>query len=127
VIMAEMITKRPLFPGDSEIDQLFRIFRVCGTPKKSEWPSLADYPDFSSKFPQWKAKSWKSLFPRVGFYGQAFLRVMMIYDPEKRPSAHMLLQHPYFEDITKNIYFIKAATKDNEPTNGSLAALAAVE
>ena len=26
-IFAEMITKRPLFPGDSEIDQLFRIFR----------------------------------------------------------------------------------------------------
>ena len=26
-IFSEMITKRPLFPGDSEIDQLFRIFR----------------------------------------------------------------------------------------------------
>jgi len=126
--MAEMIKKRPLFPGDSEIDQLFRIFRICGTPKKSEWPSLSNYPDFTNKFPQWKAKSWKSLFPGIGLYGQAFLRVMMIYDPEKRPSAHMLLQHPYFEDITKNIYFIKAAMKDKELTNAnSLAALAAVE
>ena len=27
-IMAEMATKRPLFHGDSEIDQLFRIFRL---------------------------------------------------------------------------------------------------
>ena len=26
-IMAEMVKKRPLFHGDSEIDQLFRIFR----------------------------------------------------------------------------------------------------
>ena len=26
-IFAEMVTKRPLFHGDSEIDQLFRIFR----------------------------------------------------------------------------------------------------
>lgn len=26
-IFSEMVTKRPLFPGDSEIDQLFRIFR----------------------------------------------------------------------------------------------------
>ena len=26
-IFAEMYTKRPLFQGDSEIDQLFRIFR----------------------------------------------------------------------------------------------------
>ena len=26
-IFAEMVTKKPLFHGDSEIDQLFRIFR----------------------------------------------------------------------------------------------------
>lgn len=26
-IFVEMVTQRPLFPGDSEIDQLFRIFR----------------------------------------------------------------------------------------------------
>jgi len=26
-IMAELITKKPLFQGDSEIDQIFRIFR----------------------------------------------------------------------------------------------------
>ena len=25
--MAEMVTKKPLFQGDSEIDQLYRIFR----------------------------------------------------------------------------------------------------
>ena len=28
-IFAEMVLKKPLFHGDSEIDQLFRIFR-CG-------------------------------------------------------------------------------------------------
>ena len=28
--MVEMITRIPLFPGDSEIDQLFRIFRLLG-------------------------------------------------------------------------------------------------
>ena len=26
-IFAEMVTQRPLFPGDSEIDELFKIFR----------------------------------------------------------------------------------------------------
>lgn len=26
-IFAEMVNQRPLFPGDSEIDELFRIFR----------------------------------------------------------------------------------------------------
>ncbi len=27
VIFAEMVTKKPLFAGDSEVDELFRIFR----------------------------------------------------------------------------------------------------
>lgn len=31
-ILAEMVTKRPLFPGDSEIDEIFKIFRFTCTP-----------------------------------------------------------------------------------------------
>jgi len=51
-ILAEMICKRPLFPGDSEIDQLFCIFRILGTPKRGDWPAMAEYPDYSTKFPK---------------------------------------------------------------------------
>ena len=32
--MAELYTLRPLFPGSSEIDQLFKICGVLGTPTK---------------------------------------------------------------------------------------------
>ena len=28
-IFAEMVNQKPLFPGDSEIDELFKIFRFC--------------------------------------------------------------------------------------------------
>ena len=33
-IMAELYTLRPLFPGSSEIDEIFKICSVLGTPKK---------------------------------------------------------------------------------------------
>ena len=33
-IMAEMYTLQPLFPGRSEIDQIFRVCSVLGTPDK---------------------------------------------------------------------------------------------
>lgn len=39
-IFAEMVTKRPLFTGDSEVDQLYRIFRVLGTPNEEIWPGV---------------------------------------------------------------------------------------
>ena len=33
-IAAEMYTLRPLFPGSSEIDQMFKICAVMGTPTR---------------------------------------------------------------------------------------------
>ena len=37
-IFAEMVNRRALWPGDSEIDELFRIFRTLGTPDEKSWP-----------------------------------------------------------------------------------------
>ena len=34
-IFAEMCTRKPLFPGDSEIDEIFKIFRYACTPRSS--------------------------------------------------------------------------------------------
>jgi hypothetical protein len=43
-----------LFPGDSEIDQLFRIFRSLGTPDEKTWPGVSKLPDFKPVFPRWE-------------------------------------------------------------------------
>ncbi|KAL3073671.1 hypothetical protein niasHT_039211 [Heterodera trifolii] len=37
-IMAELYMLRPLFPGTSELDQIFKIVNILGTPRKEEWP-----------------------------------------------------------------------------------------
>ncbi|KAH9739642.1 protein kinase domain-containing protein [Citrus sinensis] len=55
-IFAEMVNQRPLFPGDSEIDELFKIFRVLGTPNEDTWPGVTSLPDFKSAFPKWPSK-----------------------------------------------------------------------
>ena len=51
-IMAELSSRRALFPGDSEIDQLFKIFRVLGTPDEASWPGVTSLPDYQSFFPR---------------------------------------------------------------------------
>lgn len=48
------IMKRSLFPGDSEIDQLYRIFRTLGTPDEDNWPGVTQLPDYKGKFPKWE-------------------------------------------------------------------------
>merc|ERR1712062_19029 len=37
-IFAELYTRKPLFPGQYEVDQLGKIFEVIGTPVEAEWP-----------------------------------------------------------------------------------------
>ena len=56
-IIPEMVTGQPLFPGDSEIDELFKIFRLLGTPNESIWQGVQQLPDFKAEFPKWKPKN----------------------------------------------------------------------
>lgn len=61
-IFAEMATKKPLFQGDSEIDELFRIFRVLGTPTELEWNGVESLPDYKATFPKWRENFLRDKF-----------------------------------------------------------------
>lgn len=36
-ILAELLLRRPLFPGTSDLEQIHKIFEVIGTPGDMEW------------------------------------------------------------------------------------------
>jgi hypothetical protein len=42
-----MISKRTLFDGVSEQDQMRKIFRIMGTPTEEIWPGVSQLPGFS--------------------------------------------------------------------------------
>jgi cyclin-dependent kinase 1 len=100
-IFAEMFTGKPLFHGDSEIDQLFRIFRSMGTPTEEIWPGLTQMPDYKANFPSWKRCVLSSLVPQMDKDGLDLLEKMLIYDPHRRLSAKAALLHPYFASFDK--------------------------
>ena len=52
-IFVEMVTKRPLFPGYSYIDQLFRISRYLVTPDEEAWPGVTQMKYWNTYFPRW--------------------------------------------------------------------------
>lgn len=52
-----------MFPGDSEIDQLFRIFRTLGTPDETIWKGVSQLQDYKSMFPQWEARELSEVVP----------------------------------------------------------------
>jgi len=100
-IFAEMFTGKPLFHGDSEIDQLFRIFRSLGTPTEETWPGVTAMPDYKANFPCWKSNVLSALCPRMDKTGLDLLAQMLIYDPHRRLSGKAALLHPYFDDLDK--------------------------
>ncbi|CAL1530848.1 unnamed protein product [Lymnaea stagnalis] len=100
-IFAEMVTRRPLFHGDSEIDQLFRIFRTLTTPTEETWPGVSQLPDFKPSFPHWKTNQLASSVKQLDPLGLELLQEMLIYDPAQRIPAKDILEHPYFNDLEK--------------------------
>jgi len=98
-IFSELVTKQPLFPGDSEIDQLYRIFRVCGTPTEAIWPGVSKLPDWKPTFPGWAPKTMSTIVPGLDPQGVDLLTRMLTYEPNQRISGKDALQHPYFADL----------------------------
>merc|ERR1719198_1551945 len=50
-LLAEAATGKTLLPSDSEIDHLFRTFRLVGTPTAATWPEIVTMKNFTPKFP----------------------------------------------------------------------------
>ncbi|XP_058788741.1 cyclin-dependent kinase 2 [Phymastichus coffea] len=98
-IFAEMATKRALFPGDSEIDQLFRIFRTLGTPDETIWPGVSQLKDYKSMFPQWEPRDLDEVVPMFDVKAKDLLMELLTYDPNVRITAKQALSHSYFEGV----------------------------
>jgi len=97
-IFAEMITLVALFRGDSEIDQLFKIFMMLGTPNEAIWPGVSALADFKPTFPNWVPQDITRKIPALDKVGHDLLMQMLTYEPCSRVSAKNALSHPYFFD-----------------------------
>jgi CTD kinase subunit alpha len=97
-VLVEIYTKKAIFPGNGEISQLDRIYNVLGTPTKEQWPNLPNM--------QWYELLRPSVTQPCRFteqYGEQLspellnlLAAMFQFDPDQRPSASDVLEHPYF-------------------------------
>ncbi len=97
-IMAELLTLRPLFPGSSEADQIYKICSVLGTPTMRNWPEgikLAAAMNF--RLPQFNPTALQQLIPHASADAIAVITDCLKFDPNQRPTTAQILQYPFFQ------------------------------
>ncbi|KAF5276518.1 hypothetical protein FQA39_LY06587 [Lamprigera yunnana] len=97
-IASEIYTFRPLFPGTTETDQLYKICVVLGTPEKKNWSEgyqLAGAVGF--KFPHFTSTPITSVVPQASDVGINLIEILLDWNPARRPSAQAALKHSYFQ------------------------------
>ena len=97
-IMAELFTLRPLFPGSSEADMIYKICSVLGSPSVADWPEgqkLASQMNF--RFPQFVPTHLSIIIPNASPEAVSLMEDLMRFDPQKRPGASQTLQYPFFQ------------------------------
>ncbi|OUM59201.1 hypothetical protein PIROE2DRAFT_34602, partial [Piromyces sp. E2] len=95
-IAAELFTLRPLFPGSSEMDELYRICSVIGTPTDSYSEGIRLASAMGFKFPTMPPVPLNNLIPNASTEALQLISDMLKWDPNSRPTAQESLQYPWF-------------------------------
>jgi serine/threonine protein kinase len=98
-VITEMATGRPLFPASTQIEMLYRIFRVLGTPTEDVWTGVSALPYWQKVFPSWDDTGLQQVHkaaPALGEDGIDMLRKCFSYNPQARLSSRQMCKHPFF-------------------------------
>ncbi|KHJ44283.1 kinase domain protein [Trichuris suis] len=94
-IIAELLLRAPLFPGESDLDQLRRIVEILGTPSEENWPGVTLLPDYLPTKPCPKVP-WRQILPSADDEIIGILEWCLQYNPCNRTDVAIPMQSAYF-------------------------------
>lgn len=100
-ILAELIARKPLFPGDDYIHQLQLITQKIGTPASEDMAFIRSdrARRFMAHLPLCPKTRWSDLFRGVNAQALDLLDKMLVFNPAKRITVQEALKHPYLESL----------------------------
>jgi cyclin-dependent kinase 7 len=100
-IFGELLLRCPMFPGiESSVSQLGKIFNVLGTPTEADWPGmtlLPSYVEFEAREPLDLKNLFRTSYGAVSSDYDLLMK-LLVYDPNKRLTAHQALDEFYFQE-----------------------------
>uniref|UniRef100_A0AAF5D793 Protein kinase domain-containing protein n=1 Tax=Strongyloides stercoralis TaxID=6248 RepID=A0AAF5D793_STRER len=99
-VFAEMLLGKPIFPGESGVDQLVEIIKILGTPSRENVMRMN--PTYSNhRFPDMRPQPFSSIFSKASSEAINLMESLLQYDPTARPSPLRILCHPFFDELRK--------------------------
>lgn len=95
-ILAELFNREPIFRGENELSQLYRIFAVTGIPTERDWPGVTQLRNFSSTFPAISPLGISQAVPLADATALDLLQKLLTLDPSQRISAKQARTHQFF-------------------------------
>ncbi|XP_067935463.1 cyclin-dependent kinase-like 4 [Watersipora subatra] len=129
-LIAELLTGDPIFPGDSDMDQLHQIIKCLGNLKARYKEIFMRNPAFAgTKFPEvGKVEPLEKKFRRCSSMLMEILKKCLALDADERPTCADLLKHDFFTRDGFSQRFIQElkvkVAKENEkkPLNNKTSA-----
>lgn len=100
-IFAELLGRKPLFPGTECLNQLKLIVNILGS-QREENIEFIDNPkarNFIKSLPLSAGTSFSRLYPQAHPLAIDLLQKMLVFDPSKRISVFEALRHPYMSQL----------------------------
>ncbi|XP_022740674.1 probable serine/threonine-protein kinase At1g54610 [Durio zibethinus] len=93
-LLAEMFVGRPIMPGRTEVEQLHRIFKLCGSPSEDYWKKMKLPASFRP--PQQYKPGYLDAFGDFPYSSFGLLTMLLALDPSYRGTAASALQSEFF-------------------------------
>lgn len=100
-IFGELLGGKPMFPGNSTLNQVNRVLEVSGKPNKEDIASIQSElaATMLESIPGVKVKSLRSLYPTANNIELDFLSRLLQFNPNKRLKVDDALSHPYVAEF----------------------------
>ena len=101
-IMGEISDGVPIFPGESEVDQLYIVQKVLGALTPEHMELFMNNPRFAGlRFPDMRAPETlqKKYVGKLAKRALNFMKACLAMEPKERPTSLDILNNGYFDEI----------------------------
>ncbi|KAL0393584.1 UNVERIFIED_CONTAM: Mitogen-activated protein kinase [Sesamum latifolium] len=100
-ILAEIVTREPLFPGKDYVHQLRLITELLGTPDEGSLKFLRsdNARRYVKQLPMFPKQNLSARFPNMSPLALDLLGKMLIFDPDQRITVDEALCHPFLSSL----------------------------